>query len=288
MPINADNKNIKMNKIKYNQRSIISEISVLLHNVDILKYDETFFLKSINNRVVETKCKSDDEYFTLMQKSKKECDIFLNSLHISYSEFFRNSLTFSVLERIILPLLILKTKQSKRKEIRIWSAACAAGQEAYSLAMLLEEYNNANNEKIKYRIFATDQCKSQLTEASNGKFDTSEITHLNIKRVKQWFTKSGDNYLVKPVLKKHIDFSEFDLFNEQLTCPKASIFGDFDVVFCANLLFYYKNEFRKVILKKVNHCLSNEGYLITGESEREILINYELKEVYSQSAIFKK
>jgi chemotaxis methyl-accepting protein methylase len=277
-----------MKKTINNQSSIISDISNLLHDVDILKYDETFINKSIQNRITETKSKSEEEYFAILKQNKKEVAKFLNSLHNNYSEFFRNQLTFSVLEQIIIPSLILKKKESKNKEIRIWSAACAAGQEAYSIAMLFEEYNANNNEKVKYRIFATDQCEKQLTQARMGKFDVSEINNLNFKRVKQWFTKHGDAYFVKPILKKNIDITEFDLFNEKYSCPPVSIFGDFDIVLCANLLFYFKPEYRKRILNKTSNCLSNGGYIITGETEREILMNFNLKEVYSQSAIFKK
>jgi chemotaxis methyl-accepting protein methylase len=78
----------------------------------------------------------------------------------------------------------------------------------------------------------------------------------------------------------------FDLFSEQLSCPPASIFGDFDLMVCANLLFYYKNEDRKIILKKAGKCLAKGGFIITGETERDILIRHNYHEVFPQSAIF--
>ena len=90
-----------------------------------------------------------------------------------------------------------------------------------------------------------------------------------MKRAKQWFRKHYETYSVVKKLKKNIDFSVFDLFDDHLSCPPESIFGDFDIVFCANLLFYYKPEFRKIILEKTCNSLAKGGYLITGESERE-------------------
>lgn len=236
--------------------------------------------------MTETHCNSVEEYCSLLEQNKNEAEGFLNSLNISYSEFFRNSLTFSVLERIILPALILKKKDTRRKEIRIWSAACAAGQESYSLAMLLEEFINSDSEKINYLIFATDQCESLVNDAWEGQYSADSLNNLNLKRVKQWCTKHGDTYSVKQELKKNIDFSVFDLFSEQLSCPPASIFGDFDMVFCANLLFYYKPEFREIILEKTTTCLANGGFIITGETERDILIRHNYNEVFPQSAIF--
>jgi len=109
-----------------------------------------------------------------------------------------------------------------------------------------------------------------------------------MKRVKQWFTKHADTYTIKPELKENIDFSVFDLFSEQLSAPPASIFGDFDLVVCANLLFYYKPEYQKVIVLKTGSSLANNGYLVVGETERDILQKHNYHEVFPQSAIFQK
>lgn len=258
------------------------------HQIDVSKYDESFLSKSILNRMESIECKTAEEYIDFIALNKKEGQQLSDSLRNNYSTFFRNPLTFSVLERIVLPLLKQKKKGEKKKEIRIWSAACAAGQEAYSIAMLLEEGKNEEGEKLNYRIFATDQCKAQLVEAQKGQFAEADLNNLSLKRAKQWFKKNGENYTINQELKKNIDFSEFDLFSEQFSSPPASIFGNFDLVICANLLFYYRPEYRNIILKKVGSCLTNDGYLITGEAEREIINNAGYKELVSQSAVFKK
>lgn len=211
----------------------------------------------------------------------------IDSLTISYSEFFRNTLTFAVLEKIVLPSIILKKKRANQKVIRIWSSACAAGQEPFSLAMILEELQIGSSEEITYRIFATDQCESLVNEARKGQFSADALNNLSFKRVKQWFTKNGNTYSIKPELKKNIEFSVYNLLDEQLRCPPASIFGDFDMVLCANLLFYYKKESIKIILEKVGSSLANGGYLITGQTERKNLVDYKYHEVFLQSAIFR-
>lgn len=256
--------------------------------IDLSKYEVEFLNKSVQKRMVETYCATEDAYYTYLQQSHIESEIFLNSMQISYTEFFRNTLTFSVLEKIILPSIILKKGKSGRTEIRIWSAACAAGQETYSLAMLLKEFTNGNGEKINFRIFASDQSESQILEAQTGEYPASSLNNLNLRRVNKWFTKEGDNYRVHDELKENIEFSVFDLFNEKYSCPPSSIFGDFDIIVCANLLFYYKREFRKEIIRKTSNSLSRNGYLITGETERDILIQSGLHEVYPQTAIFQQ
>jgi chemotaxis protein methyltransferase CheR len=266
----------------------ISRIFLLSQGIDVSRYDVSFLNKSLQKRMVETRCESEETYCHLLEQNNNEGELFFDSLHNSYTEFCRNPLTFSVMERIILPSLLLKMKTSKNKEIRIWSAACAAGQEAYSLAMLLEELKSVNDNKINYRIFATDQCEAQVEEARKGTYSAAALNNLNMKRVKQWFTIQADSYSVKPELKANIDFSVFNLFSEQLSATPASIFGDFDLVVCANLLFYYKPEYQKIMIKKAGNSLANSGYLVVGETERDILMRQNYHEVFPQSGIFQK
>jgi chemotaxis protein methyltransferase CheR len=264
----------------------IIRIMQQMHGSSFVAFDSSFLIKSLEKRLIATGNETAEEYADHLTENKDEANLFLQSIFITYSEFFRNPLTFAVLERIILPSIVMKNKNTNRKEIRIWSAACAAGQEAYSLAMLLEELKNGNKE-FTYRIFATDQCESQLNHALKGQYSADALNNLNLKRVKQWFRKQGENYTIKPELKENIDFSVFDLFNAQLSCPPASIFGDFDLLVCANLLFYYKGEYRKLILEKAEHSLANGGYIVAGEVERNILMKHNYREVFPQSAIFR-
>lgn len=266
----------------------ITELLLRSQGIDVSKYNNSFLDKSLQKRISETHCDSTEAYYNLLEQDKKEGVIFLGSLQISYSEFFRNPLTFAVLERLILPYIAARNRKNKQKGIRIWSAACAAGQETYSLAILLEELKNAGNQNISFRIFSTDQSASLIKEASEGKYSTDALDNLNFKRVKQWFSKCGDTYNVKPELKKNIDFSVFDLLNGQYGSPPASIFGDFDLVVCANLLFYYKPEYQVKIIEKICNCLADGAYLITGETEREILMRQNLHEAYPHSAIFRR
>jgi len=266
----------------------ITEILNRMHGVDISKYDVSFLNKSLQKRFVQNHCHTAEEYFSVLEQNRHEGEIFIASLHISYSEFYRNPLTYSVLERIVIPLLLQKRKNTNRNEIRIWSAACAAGQEAYSLAMLMEERKCNENNILNYRIFATDLYDKQLIKAQSARYHADSLNNLSMKRVAKWFTRLDDTYLVKPELKANVAFSAFDLLNGHLNCPQASIFGDFDLVVCANLLFYYKAQYQKLILDKASNCLSNGGYLIVGETERDIVKRYNYQEVFPQTGIFQR
>ena len=261
----------------------------LLQNlgIDVIKFDANFLTRTLQKRMSLQNCNKIEEYTSILVEDIEEVNILKDSLHNGYSEFFRNSLTYAVLEHIILPEIIIQMKKNNRKEIRIWSSACASGQEAYSLAILMEEIKEVVGDKIKYRIFATDLDKSKIDYAVKGQYSSSVVNNISGKILEKWFLRNGDSFSVKPELKDHIDFSVFDLFSENFSCPPASIFGDFDIVLCANLLFYYKDEYRKYIIEKTSCSLSEKGYLVVGETERDILKKFGYKETIPKSAIFK-
>ncbi len=263
----------------------ISDFLMQSQGIDITAYEALYLKKTLQKRISHSESNSLEEYFTLLKQSSIEGNLLVASLHNNYSEFFRNALTFAVLERIVLPSLVQKKKKT---EIRVWSAACAQGQEVYSIAMLLEELRIGFNEKFKYRIFATDKCDAQIDIARIGKYPSSALNSINFKRAANWFIKQNDMFTIKPELKAYIDFSVFDLLDKKTISPSVSIFGDFDIIICANLLFYFKPKNQKQIVNKISKSISDGGYIITGEAEREILLSLDFSELFPQSGIFQK
>ncbi len=257
------------------------------HILDISLLDESFVNKTLSQRMESTGCLDIVEYGRFVSENEKEATLVAGLLQISYSEFFRNPLSFAVLDSLVVPELIFRKKTTKSKEIRIWSAACASGQEPYSLAMILEQHKG-NNEHSSYRIFGTDKDETQINKAQMGIYSKESVGNLTQKRLLQWFIQSANSYSVSPELKKHIKFSVFDLLTNQCSSPPESIYGDFDLVMCANVLFYYKPAYRNKIINKLRDSLAADGLLITGEAERELLLSNNFKELYPQSAIFRK
>jgi len=143
-----------------------------------------------------TACVSPDDYCAHLEQNPAEGKLFQNSLQNHFSQFFRNPLTFAVLEGVILPELIQRKKQKQRSEIRIWSAGCAAGQEACSLAILLEEALGNIGPGLTYRIFATDLDESQLEQARDGYYPAAALDNMSLKRTRTWFTPQDEGYRV--------------------------------------------------------------------------------------------
>ena len=256
--------------------------------LDISMYDDTFVERGIKIRMETTSCKTIDDYLLRLDIISNEVEKFLEQLANSYSEFFRNPLTFAYLEQTVLPTLMGQKIKNNEKEIRIWSAACASGQEAYSLAILCDEIIKATNTNITFRIFATDINLTELANAQRGAFQSKCLCKVTLGRLQSYFTKRGEIYTIEPRLKDLVNFSIFDLLSENRGCPPSSIYGNFDLVFCSNLMFYYKPEYQFRIVQKISHCLAPDGFIITGESEREIVKGNNFREVFVNSAIFKK
>jgi chemotaxis methyl-accepting protein methylase len=258
-----------------------------LLNHDISMYDESFLAKTQETRMAAIGCKSPAEYAALLVRDSAEQEVFYASLHVGYSQFFRNHLTYAVLEKIVLPELLKKALGNGRREIRIWSAGCSAGQEPYSIAILLEEIIVESKLPIDYRIFATDARESRIVKARTGRFSDEVLGNISLKRLGRYFVHQGFLYTIASSIAAHVDFSVFDQLDNTKYCPPSSIFGDFDLILCCNMLYYYNAEARKLILSKLTNCLGSNAYLVTGETERGFIIENGYSEVFEQAAVFK-
>jgi chemotaxis protein methyltransferase CheR len=253
---------------------------------DVLCYDDVFLLDTIRKRIELAGSLSLHEYADSLGQNPAEISALLDSLQVGYSRFFRNPLTFSVLQMLIIPSLIQRKRKSKRKEIRIWSAACAAGQEAYSTAMLLDEALNCNGNDICYRIFATDSNPAQIAAALSGRYIYENLANLSIKMFDRWIKCDGGMCVVSESLKENISFSVFDMLNEELKSPPESIFGEFDLIFFANILMYYKDECRDFMISKLKHNLATDGLIVCSETERDFFLKHGFCEVYPFGCVF--
>lgn len=255
-------------------------------DVDISKYDPSFVDQIIKNRQLELKLKDYYHYIDCLHHDIHEREIFENMLQISYSMFFRNMLTFNTLEHIVVPKLLIKKSLKSNTNLRIWSAACAGGQEPYSLAIILENCLLKNYKLNNYHVFATDIDPKQIEIAKSGIYSEESLKNVTFNDLHKWFNKSNDHYIIHEELKKRVSFSVFDLLDERLSSPPDSIFGDFDIIMCANIMFYFNEESRKSILNKLIASALQNTFFITGEVEREYFIARQFVELYPQSAIF--
>lgn len=267
----------------------VRDIMLRVHGRDISMYARPFLEQTLEKRMAVSGYASIKAYGQFLAQDTAEADILFHSLNISYSEFFRNPLTFAVLEQMVVPRIIKEKEKSRQKEIRVWSAGCASGQEAYSIAMLLDQLTASRESRISFRIFATDVSIEALETARAGVYPLTAVENLRLKYYRRYFTEQKENCIVNEGLKHFMDFSTYDLLDSQSFSPASSIYGNFDLILCCNLLYYYRAKVQLFILEKLQRALSPNAYLVSGEVERNILERFHgFLPVVWPAAIFQK
>ncbi len=236
-----------------------------IYGRDLGCYETSFLSKALRARLDHNRIEA-AAYPAYIASNGDEATSFIASLRITYSEFFRDTLSFSLLEHVVLPGIA--ESKDKNSEIRIWSAGCAAGQEAYSIAILLDELASSSSRNMRYRIFATDLSEQNLETARRGVYDPPSLRNVTLGRIERYFARLGDSYSILPELREHLAFSRHDLLDANAAVPAESIFGEFDLVLCCNLLFYYTRDVRNDILDRLLKSTASNGYLVTGDAER--------------------
>jgi len=247
---------------------VISSLMLESYEIDISAFGEAFLMRTIEQRMKTTGTDDFHNYHDYLKANADEAKMLSDSLLINYSRFFRETMTYSLIESAVLPNIL---EEKNGGELRIWSTGCSRGQEAYSIAILLCELAADSGKEIRFRIFATDISQSVLDSASAGVYDFDAVQNLRLKQLEKYFTKVGNKYILSQKIKQHVHFSLYDILDQDTIHPPESIFGDFDLVICSNLLIYYKPIHQQAILHRLRQSLAPNGYLVTGEAERMLV-----------------
>lgn len=175
------------------------------------------------------------------------------------TEFFRDPALFDYLRTEILPLII---EDADRREgaIRLWSAGCATGEEAYSLAILVAEALGDRLHNYNVRIFATDLDADAIEFARHGVYSSEALANVDPRLVQQYFTQLDGEYQVRKVVRSLTVFGQHDL-GERAPFPRI------DLVLCRNVLIYFDPDLQHRVLQLIAFSLRDGGYLALGKSE---------------------
>jgi chemotaxis protein methyltransferase CheR len=177
------------------------------------------------------------------------------------SLFFRDVKPFEELRNFILPTLA--EKRGAAKILRFWSAACSTGQEPYSLAMLLQDEPRVAGWRTQ--ITATDLSSQVIARAAAGKFSHFEVQRgLPAKYLVKHFKRSGEEWEIGQPLREMITWKVFNLLDD------PAPLGNFDVIFCRNVLIYFDQETKGRVLARLAKSLAKDGYLMLGSAETTI------------------
>lgn len=251
------------------------------HGFDFSLNQYSSLERKINDRMSVLKFNDTQCYLQYLEHHSEELNQLIDALTINVSRFFRNALTFDYIEKIILPRMIAKKIKNKDFSLRIWSAGCSMGEEPYSMAILINEIMKKQNLKFDINIFATDINRKILLTAQEGIYHFDHIKDVKHGLLCEYFVVKKENYVLSPKIKKMVNFSFYDMIDPKTYVPPESVFGDFDIVLCRNLLIYFKARRQEIIFDKLFRSLALDGCLVLGEAER--LPNIYIKHFFEEN-----
>jgi chemotaxis protein methyltransferase CheR len=191
----------------------------------------------------------------------EEMEHFRNAITTNLTSFFRENHHFDFLANQLLPQLEFQNQESKR--IRIWSAGCSTGEEAYSIAMVLMEAAGHLLSNWDVRVLATDVDTSVLETARRGSYGAERVDKIDSTRLLRWFERDrqADQYQVREEVRRLITFKELNLI------AQWPMKGPFDAIFCRNVVIYFDRTTQRKIVSRMEELQRTGDYLILGHSE---------------------
>ncbi|MEI6876460.1 MAG: protein-glutamate O-methyltransferase CheR, partial [Spirochaetota bacterium] len=205
------------------------------------------------------------EYVLLLQtdRSGKELVELINRLTTNHSFVYREREHFDFLTSTILPPLVASAKAKGPYQLRIWSAGCAAGEEAHSIAIALREALASDFSRMDPAILATDISIDVLEEGKRGIYPIARFRELPPAFLSRYFKKiDAENYEALPSIHELILFKRLNLMAAPYPMKTS-----FDLVFCRNVMIYFDGEVRKRLINALYEVVKPGGYLFVGHSE---------------------
>lgn len=229
---------------------------------DLTGYRRPILTRRISERLARLGMNA-DQYLIACRTDPEECVTLANAVTINVSSFFRNPVMFEILAQSVLPQLV-----EKKDDLRVWSAGCAAGEEAYSVAILIrEQLARSRNADVRPTIFATDVDRDVLEKARSAFYPRESLNDTKLGILDACFSPVRDGFQLCPEVKRMVHFSLYDLLSNQTVVPAESVYGSFDIVLCRNVLIYFSDDQQMQVFQKLYKSLSKGGYLVLGDSE---------------------
>ena len=224
---------------------------------DFSLYKENTLVRRVERRMTITNSKDASSYLRLLYEDPEEVRNLFQDLLIGVTNFFRDAQAFEFLRREVLPDLVAKDED---QPLRVWVPGCATGEEAYSVAILLQECVEEAETIREIQVFGTDIDPRAVEKARQGTYVQNIAADVSPERLKQFFTKEDSRYRVKSEIREQVVFAEQNVLED----PP---FSRLDLLVCRNLLIYLKPEAQNRLIPLFHYALKPEGILFLGSSE---------------------
>lgn len=225
---------------------------------DFTGYKRTSLMRRVRHRMGQAGYDSFEQYLDVLQASSDEFSALFNTILINVTAFFRDSEAWDYVATDVIPRML--ADRGPDDPIRVWSAGCASGQEAYSLAMLLAEALGPDGYRHRVKIYATDVDEDTLAEARAATYEGKAVESVPGHLLKRYFDPLNGRYVFNKDLRRGVIFGRNDLVKD---APISRV----DLLLCRNVLMYMNAETQRNVLGRLHFALAPQGTLFLGHAE---------------------
>jgi two-component system CheB/CheR fusion protein len=199
-----------------------------------------------------------NDYFTFIRRNPLETETLFKELLIGVTNFFRDKDAFESLRKNIIPNIF--KDRNPDLPVRVWIPGCSTGEEAYTIAILLQEQMEIVKQSYKIQIFATDIDIEAVEKARVGIYPESILVDVRLVHLAKYFTKENNTYRIQKFIRDMVVFAKQDVL-------KDPPFSNLDLISCRNLLIYFGAVIQKKVINIFHYALKQDGFLFLGNSE---------------------
>ncbi|QYX29954.1 CheR family methyltransferase [Sphaerospermopsis torques-reginae] len=246
---------------------------------DFTGYKRSTLVRRVTKRLQSLNIDNFSDYIDYLEVHPEEFNYLFNTILINVTDFFRDIAAWEYLENQVIPNIIKGKKNSE--QIRIWSAGCASGAEAYTLAILFAEALGVEEFRHRVKIYATDIDEEALNQARQSVYSAKDIDKVPTELLDKYFDLAGNNYIFRQDLRRCVIFGRHNLF---LDAPISRL----DLLVCRNTLMYFNSEVQGRIMARFHFALNDTGYLFLGKAEMLLMYSNLFIPVDLKNRIFTK
>ena len=277
--------NINQDLLAKFKQTITDKIGLVISG----RQDRTL-LEVLQSRFKALKINSPEEYLLELQYGARsgpedEWEALSEALTIGESYFFRDQGLFSIFRKKLFPELI--KKKSMERRLNIWSAGCAAGEEPYSIAIMIDR-NWPELADWDVRILGTDINLRSISAAREGRYGTWAFRNSPPWLREAYFRSHETSWLISPHIREMVDFQPYNLADSGRLAPRPAV-GDFDLIICRNVFIYFMPETIQNVITKFSSVMSPGGYMVTGHGEISLISNQSFESVrFDEAIVFRR
>ncbi len=225
---------------------------------DVTAYKRSSLVRRIDKRLQAVSVPSYEGYQDYLEHHAEEFGLLFNTILINVTSFLRDAEAWKFVSTEVVPRIMAEARPDGA--IRVWSAGCASGEEAYTLAMILVDHMGADQFRHRVKIYASDIDDEALTQARHATYSAQHVQDIPPEQLKRYFERVEDRYVFNKDLRRAIIFGRHDLVQD---APIARV----NLLVCRNTLMYFTREAQTKVLGRFHFSLRNGGYLFMGRAE---------------------